>query len=54
MNLKQRIMKEMVIYDEEAWELAKEIYKENYTRLKEGVTVMTIYNRILELRGCLK
>ena len=48
--LKERIMKEMVIKDTKSWNLAKEIYLENETKLKDGVTIEKIYNRILELK----
>ena len=48
--LKQRILNEMSI-DNEDWRLAKEIYEENRTRLKEGIGLSNIYNRIRELRG---
>jgi hypothetical protein len=40
----------MGIEDIEAWELAKEIFRENQERLKEGVTISKIYNRIVELK----
>lgn len=49
--LKQRILNEMSIDDDEDWRLAKEIYEENRTRLKEGIGLSNIYNRIRELRG---
>lgn len=48
-TLKERIIREMVIGNTELFNLAKEIYKENYTRLKDGTGINEIYTRLLEL-----
>lgn len=49
-KLRAKIIKEMVIEDEESWKLAKEIFTENVSRLKPNITVLKIYERIRALK----
>jgi len=49
-QLKAKILEEMIIEDNEAYQLAREIFNGNFSRLKDGVTVWTIYHRIVVLK----
>ena len=49
-DLKTRILEEMVIDDESAWNLAKEIYEKYRSVLKPRIGLSEIYNRIIELK----
>ena len=49
-KIKEKIIKEIVVEDEESWMLAREICRENCNRLKPGVSVDTIYEKIRELK----
>lgn len=49
-TLKKKILEEMIIEDEESYKLAREIFDENFSRLKEGITIWTIYRRIVALK----
>jgi len=48
-ELKERILKEMVINYVPLWELAKEIYNEHCHQLKPEIGLSEIYNRLVEL-----
>ena len=49
-KIKEKIIKEIVVEDEESWMLAREIYRTNFNRLKPGISVDFIYGKIRELK----
>ena len=49
-KITERILKEITIEDEESWKLARDIFTENTNRLKPGITIEGIYNRVTELK----
>ena len=49
-KIRERILKEITIEDEESWKLARDIFTENTNRLKPGITIEGIYNRVTELK----
>ena len=54
-KLKERVINEMLIEPEhrDMWELVKEIWGEYKGRFKDGVTLETIYHRLVELKAIL-
>ena len=50
-ELKERILNEMCIDDDESWRLAKEICEEYKGRLKDGIGLSNVYCRIKDLKA---
>ena len=47
-KLKEKVLKEFVVEDQENWKLAQQIFEENVNILKPGVTVERIYDKIIK------